>query len=235
MIWDVFMLGDELDMLQCRLEAMERPDVGHVLVEATTWRRGQPKPLYYMDNRARFARWADRIIHVPVTVTASGGWAHEYAQRDLAWPALVPLLDESDTVIIGDVDEIPSAAMLAWDGATAADVSMRMFCFYVNREVRESPVFTSVLARGKWLMDMHDIGGRELHNIRDMRGDSNWNVVKGGGWHFTWLGGGESRVWKLMRATPHHEIPRYDLLPVEPDETWPAYIWERRCPAGWFA
>lgn len=73
------------------------------------------------------------------------------------------------------------------------------------------------------------------------------------GWHFTWVGGRESAIAKLGSFC-HPEVAdrievglRSDrfmyegfhvdgqrLTPVDVDETWPAYIQQRRCPESWW-
>ena len=45
------MFRDELDMLECRLRELEDVVYRHVLVEAPVTHRGDPKPLYYAENR----------------------------------------------------------------------------------------------------------------------------------------------------------------------------------------
>ena len=65
--WDLFMLCDELDMLELRLRELEDVPVRHVITEATRDHHGRPKPLSYADNKERFASWADRIVYNVVT------------------------------------------------------------------------------------------------------------------------------------------------------------------------
>ena len=109
MLWDTFMFRDELDMLEARLTELEdSPVYRHVLVEATTTHTGIPKPLYYDGNKERYARWADRIVHVIADVSNEPHpWAMEHAQRNHIWAAIADA-DPDDIVILGDVDEIPS-------------------------------------------------------------------------------------------------------------------------------
>jgi len=66
MIYDCFTFFNELDLLEIRLNVLKDVVDRFVLVEATQTFTGRPKPLYYKENAARFAAFADRIIHVVV-------------------------------------------------------------------------------------------------------------------------------------------------------------------------
>jgi hypothetical protein len=95
-------------------------------------------------------------------------------------------------------------------------------------------------------------GSNPFQRMRNLR---NWNVTSlpDSGWHFSWLGGREAALAKLGSFC-HPEVAERTLVgiesdqflkegfhldgrkmaPVDVDETWPAYIYERRCPTEWF-
>jgi hypothetical protein len=125
-VWDCIMLRDELDMLECRLAELEDPVYRHVIVEAPVTHRGDPKPLWYADNQERYARWADRIIHVIADdlPDSDDPWVREHAQRDAAWQAVLDAgATDDDIVYITDVDEILSPEALAF----LAEISPRRY------------------------------------------------------------------------------------------------------------
>ena len=244
------MFSNELDMLECRLTELEDYDVTHILVEAPVTHRGVPKPLYYLENRERFARWKDRIRYVPAFLQAlreiSEPWGREHYQRDLALTQLRAGPD--DLVLVCDVDEIPSRAVLEWPGTEAAAVRMRVCIYAVDWEVPQQVLPPQcVVARYGWL------AGKSLAAVRDARGA--YPQIQDGGWHLSWLGGPEKQREKLATATCHTELigsPEGELIasgqrwrtsqdggglpvvPVDVDETWPQYVYERRCPGNWF-
>ena len=96
--------------------------------------------------------------------------------------------------------------------------------------------------------------GEYLGEVRD--GRDHYPKFSGfGGSHLSWMGGPERQREKLLTATCHVELlgsPEGDLIasgeryrtaenggglpviPVEIDDTWPSYIYERRCPKEWF-
>ena len=244
MIYDCVMIRDELDMLQMRLEEMAAHDVRHVIVEATQDHQGHPKPLYYTDNRERFAPWADRIIHIVADdlPETPDPWVREHAQRDRALPVLEDA-DPRDRVLISDVDEIPSREALEAKPRPAVALQQNVCAFAVDwlgfKEL------TSVIATVSYVR-----ANRGLAAVRDRRGE--FPVIGHGGWHFCWLGGKEKCLEKLdafchleAREIVRQGIESGDFIergawnvaqlqPVDVDERWPAMIRERRCPPEWF-
>lgn len=258
-IWDTFMFRDEYDMLECRLyEMQDRSNIRHVLVEAPVDHRGNPKPLYFSENRGRFAPWKDRITSVVAgsLPDTSDPWVREHAQRDAARPVIVSAAGPSDVVIIADVDEIPSPQVLdtldwykkAWaPRSLRVAFHQRVFAFAVDWELpRPEPTSLAVST---------DFLDTPLGVLRDAR--YGWGY-RNAGWHLSWLGGKEAILAKV-RSHCHTEqdeiliqraeagqlyeqgagiwgagVSDGDLVPVDVDETWPRYIYERRCPETWF-
>jgi Glycosyltransferase family 17 len=242
--WDCIMLRDELEMLECRLRELDGKVWRHVIVESPRTHRGDPKPLHYMDNRERFAPWADRIVHIVADVPAHPDpWAREHSQRDAALRGLTDAAPD-DMVLIADVDEIPSADALKARPDTAAALSMRLAMYAVDLLYPERHL-CPVIARAGAI-------GPSLASARDAR--YSLPAVADGGWHLTWLGGVEGQREKL-RVTCHTEMTVYEhdllydgkcyndgihhsgqlqMIPVDVDETWPKWIYERKCPQNWF-
>ena len=113
MIYDCFTFFNELDLLEIRLNVLKNVVDRFVLVEATRTFTNHPKELVYLQNKERFAEFSDRIIHVivdefPAYKTA---WHYESHQRNEISRGLENA-QPSDTVLIGDVDEIPDPEMV---------------------------------------------------------------------------------------------------------------------------
>ncbi|HEV2355822.1 MAG TPA: hypothetical protein VGR89_16350, partial [Puia sp.] len=87
-LWDCFIFGDELDILECRLYEYAGTNVyRHVIVEANVDHQGHPKPFHFLENRERFAPYLDRIIYIPMTdltdITGTNdNWARIHEQRN---------------------------------------------------------------------------------------------------------------------------------------------------------
>ena len=253
MIWCPVMFRDEADMLRCRLETLRDWPVQHVITEARLTHRGVPKPLHYAEHASEFGAWGAQITHVVADLPDGSPWQREHAQRNAAWPVINAEASDDDTVIIGDVDEIPSASLLGWAGPTVAAVRMRTFLFAADWEVPDHLLPpTCVVARVRYLR-RRAADGFGLAEIRDRRGD--YTVIADGGWHFSWIGGPDRQREKLETATCHTELlgtaegnliasgERYrtdqdggglPVTAVDVTGAWPRYIRERKCPPEWF-
>lgn len=120
-IFDCFVFYLELDILELRLNILD-PHVDYfVLVESTLTYMGQPKPLYYADNKERFAKFHDKIIHIVVDdmpEIVDSPWDREAIQRSAFGRGLTNARP-NDLIIVSDVDEIikPECLLKALDGA----------------------------------------------------------------------------------------------------------------------
>ena len=270
--WAPLMFNNELDMLQCHLEAFEGHDVTTVVTEAPHTHRGIPKPLVFAENWQQFAGRKIRHVVDDWEPDLAAPWNTEHHQRNSAWKVIVKEAGDGVVVIIADVDEIPSKALLdflpLWvsaAGRVPLSVRMKTFLFACdwmvpdpvppagNRKVPQPLPPTCVVATVRYLRERAACG-EYLGEVRDGRGNYP-EFSCPGGWHFSWCGGPERQREKLEISTCHTEIfqtPEAELIrsgarwrsqedggglpvvPVEVDETWPAYVYERRAPADWY-
>jgi hypothetical protein len=251
MIFDVFMLRNELDMLEARLDYFEKyPYVLHVLVEAPVTHRGWPKPLNFSENKERFKKWEYRLLPLVCESTEPVGmsaWQREHIQRDYAQGCISPTAQ--DTVLISDVDEFPSEEFM-YSGlpnvkTPRVTLNQKLNMYAVDWEVPVEHA-CQVAVTGD------ELAGTSLSSLRD--GRLSYPRYDGGGRHITWLGGQEEQAYKLA-VTCHEEMrtdERYriasgecyrtgihhagdlQLNAVDVDETWPRYIYDRKCPESWF-
>lgn len=112
-IYDCFIFYNELELLAIRLEELENVVDKFVLVEATLTHSGQPKPLYFQENRHLFEKYTDKIISIVVDDFPPGNgdkehdyWERENYQREAIRRGLIECKDE-DIILLSDVDEIP--------------------------------------------------------------------------------------------------------------------------------
>jgi beta-1,4-mannosyl-glycoprotein beta-1,4-N-acetylglucosaminyltransferase len=117
-VHDCFIFFNELDLLEIRLNELDGVVDKFVLCESPYNFRGQTKPLYFHENRERFARFLPKIVHVVVEDIPLGGrqTSHDYFikerfQRNAVIRGLAGA-DPDDFVILCDVDEIPRASVI---------------------------------------------------------------------------------------------------------------------------
>lgn len=246
-IWDLFMLYDELDILEARLTELDAsPIYRHVITEATRDLRGRPKPLWYGDSRERFAPWADRIVHNVVTTlsppeASPDPWTRDTAQRDAMMAGLAGA-EPDDVILNGDADEIPRAPVCGLEPPPGGHALEQVLYLYaVDWQY-------PLLHRGTIAVRLKDV-----QSFAHMRNQRLWLPhVPSGGWHLSWLGPEQAR--RKVHVQCHLERPQAvldamadgtyyregvhedgtRLLPVNVDETWPRWVYERKCPENWF-
>ena len=138
-IYDCFTFNNELDLLEFRFNCMYDYVDKFVLVESRkNFRNDTPQPLHYNENKDRFKRFSDKIIHIIVNdddfIEGSDAWnkvknfyikprlgrTHgiysktqivEIIQRDAIFQGLTDV-DADDIILISDVDEIIKSSVL---------------------------------------------------------------------------------------------------------------------------
>ncbi|SFT34721.1 beta-1,4-mannosyl-glycoprotein beta-1,4-N-acetylglucosaminyltransferase [Pseudovibrio denitrificans] len=111
---DGFTFFNELDTLEIRLGELFDVVDEFILVEATKTFTGAEKPLYFADNKSRFAPFLSKIRHVIVEdmpQNPQSAWSREYHQRDGIERGLKDLA-VNDLILVSDVDEIPKPDVL---------------------------------------------------------------------------------------------------------------------------
>jgi len=260
LVIDSVPFNSELEMLECRLEEMSEAIDFCVVVEADVDHQDHPKPYYLSENLHLFDRWADRLIVIratglPTNADDPDPWARELAQREYVFDGLRQIdqrvgLSPDDIIMHGDVDEICRALHVRnvrpRDGFTT--FQQVLYCFAVDW-LHPDPWGGTVAAT---LRQVQTLGKDPMQKLRNTR-NLNATVLAQSGWHLSWLGGQEAALKKLD-AFCHPEIAERTLqglttdlylkegfhvdgrrmTPVDVDDTWPAYIAERRCPPVWF-
>lgn len=209
MIYDTFVFFNELEILELRLREMDMVADRFVLVEAPVTFSGNPKPLYYAENRARFSPWKDRIIHVVVNDMPDGddAWKREHHQRECIRRGLADVKPD-DTVIMSDADEIPCAATLrdVYRPGMPSVLAMQMksYFYFFNYRYRWDMFYGKVLSGDVVL------GGASFRHLRfsQMIQDA---VLRDAGWHMSYMGGLD-RVKVKVKSTSHWNEPEVEPM-----------------------
>ena len=108
MIIDCFPFFNELDILEIRLNILNDFVDKFILVEASNTQSKLDKPFYFEENKKRFDKFLDKIIHIKVTdYPDQNGWEMENYQRNCILKGLNNIeLSTDDIIGISDVDEI---------------------------------------------------------------------------------------------------------------------------------
>ena len=71
--WSLTSFFNELDVLEIRLAELDPVVDVFIIAEAAKTHSGEHKPLYFQENRERFAPWLDKIRHIVVKFPKLGG------------------------------------------------------------------------------------------------------------------------------------------------------------------
>lgn len=198
---------------------------------------------------------------LPTAEEDADPWAREHAQREYVWTALEQL-DPPDNTIIwhGDLDEFPTP-LVCRNVRPKGFVANRQRGHFWAVDYLYPPGWQGSVA--STLGNLRALRARlkEQRVPRSwyegafgaMRDSRNMAPQIEGGWHFSWMGGPDVAMAKVGSFC-HPEVEErivsglasdrfykdgihvdgVQMVPVEVDESWPRWIYERKCPDSWW-
>lgn len=214
MLIDGFMFYNEFDVLELRLELLDRYVDRFILVEAELNHKGDPKELFFQNNKERYAKWLHKITHIVVTAEESpkdrNCWSREKYQRDCVLRGLTDV-DPSAIIMISDVDEIPDLTKVPFEKLPHLICSVHMFMFEYSLDY----MFTGEPWYGTVITNVETFKKFGPNHFRDNR----WKfpAFQFSGWHLSSFGDGK-HVWNKLTTYAHaldathivHPMDRYD-------------------------
>lgn len=199
MIVDAFTFGFEEEVLRLRLQLLYDHVDAFVLVESEKTQSLLDKPLIFNSNKKKYRDYLDKIIHVVVKAEECkdfdpSSWQMENFQRNAILRGLSDFR-ASDTVMISDVDEIPSPEIVrhirGFPGGLPHSIRISQRVFYANLEQADTDWIGTVAASKK---DVMNVSPQGLRNIKDAL-----PVYEGvNGWHFSYMGGKKAVYRKFL-------------------------------------
>lgn len=193
---DAFMFFNEFDVLEKRLRYLYDTVDFFIIVESTETHTGNEKPLYFEENKNRYRQWLPKIIHIVApkceTPDMLDKFSIEKFQRNYILKGLAAA-EDTDTVMISDVDEIPNRDIVKGIKPTTS-FHMTMF------EYSFDYVFEGELWVGTVLTSVKDARQFGPNYFRFNR----WRypIIKEGGWHLSSFGD-ESHVQTKIKNYAH--------------------------------
>lgn len=201
-IIDTFYFFDEFDLLEIRLNILNKYVDEFVLVEAPETFNGKSKPLFYNENKERYSKWNHKINHYIVedfpknTELLSKAlnspntgnnkehwWVREFYQKE---SLIIPLnkYSDDDLIFVSDVDEIwnPEINYKISDDKVYSPIQTA-YPFYLNNRSNQH--------HGCWTGTRFGLCKTlKLKGPNHFRTERESPSVKipNGGWHFSWLG-----------------------------------------------
>jgi len=229
-VYDCFAFFNEFELLELRLRELWDVVDHFVLVEGTRTFQKKEKPLLFEQNKERFAKYSSKIIHIvvdkyptfwprfrPVTF-----WHYDNHQKEGALQGLRDAAPD-DVVIFSDLDEIPLAAkVLEYKHQPGIRVFEQYQSYYFLNYVckRINDYGGKAVAQrnrdgyGRWrgsvMLEKKLIKTiKDTRNYRDEEGP-HITVIPDSGWHFSYMGGLERVIFKIMNWTHvEYSTPQY--------------------------
>jgi beta-1,4-mannosyl-glycoprotein beta-1,4-N-acetylglucosaminyltransferase len=202
---DCFIFYNELDMLEFRLNELNDIVDYFVLVECIKTFANNDKELYFENNKARFSKFLDKIIHIIVKDNIpqpSSMFDIEDYQRYCIDEGIRKLsLNSDDLIIIADLDEIPDSKTvlnLKNDNAINDIYSLEMDLYYYNITCIYNKKWSQpkILNYGTYVKyNNPKIILREVPNVP---------IIKNGGWHLSYFGNVDF-IKNKIRTFSHHK------------------------------
>ena len=200
MIFEAFLFYNELDLLELKLEYTTTVDK-FLILEFPTSSSRVPRPMYFEENKARFEKYGDRIIHRTIFENCPGlGLGLYHARREFLITEARTFFGPDDVIILSD-----------------PDVVLRPECIgkiqpELNNQLLSS--WRSYYLNGFWGDAIYPFTcATRLGNIVDMASHYHRPPdvdIKDCGWHFSKLGGVEG-VMANITGYPHADLDRADL------------------------
>lgn len=239
MTYDCFSFFNELDLLEIRLNTLDKVVDKFILVEAPWTHTGKPKPLYFTENKRRFAPFLPKIIHIiasdpPVSTSATeqeNAWIRENWQRNEIVRGLTGAKPE-DIIIIADLDEIPHPKAVKniiqsnLCDNNIINLNLRCYAFFLNNRCISSPTWTGGPQILNYRMFLSPECCKSLQSTEYCPECANPHPsatrirfaphkvkVRNGGWHFSSMGGATA-IQKKIKSFAHTE---FDAIAKDPE------------------
>jgi beta-1,4-mannosyl-glycoprotein beta-1,4-N-acetylglucosaminyltransferase len=182
-------------MLEYRLTILDDVVDYFILVESTHTQNGKEKPLFFEENKPRYAQWLHKIIHIVVKdvpyvfpridYTKKHQWVNEHHQRNCIARGIEQLkLSPKDVIMISDLDEITDPALLK--RVLSGEVEIKLHAldhifYYYNLNTRNKYITdrARILTFGEY--SRLDI---PCHSIRELH----CPIISPAGWHLSYFG-----------------------------------------------
>lgn len=207
MIYDCFPFFNELDIIEIRFKELFDHVDYFVLCESHLTHSGNSKPLYFQENKERYARFSNKIIPLVCNnptepeVGQNMDWTRERNQRNFIYTTLKEKCRNEDIIIISDADEIFSSKkikQLRDIDSNLHSLEMRSSWYYLNC-VCEPRWTAGKAARFKTIKRIFN------GNLSNVRASGTDNFILDCGWHISYMGG-RNKVKQKLQSFAHQEF-----------------------------
>jgi len=227
-IIDCFLFYNELDLLIYRINLLHNIVDYFVIVESTHTHVGKKKKMWFIENKHLFEPFSKKIIHIIVhdfpykynniNLNHDDVWKNENFQRNAISKGIncIKDLDDSDLIIIADLDEIPNPYTLNTlkKGNIIFDIhilEMDLYYYNLHTKISSNWPLCKILSYKKY---------NELNiSCQDIRCNKTTSCkILNGGWHLSYFGDKEF-IQNKIKNFAHQEYNESKYTNLENIET----------------
>lgn len=223
MLIDAFTFFNEYDMLEARLEYLDKVVDYFIIVECDHTHAGNPKELNFPKEIGRYRKYLHKIMYLPLSIDptkydftkpkgtdySAGQWVLEKQQRNYMIKGL-KFFHPDSFVLISDVDEVPtiqsieSAKSNFKEGMIAVGSSQEMFWY--NFKQRETKMWS-----GTVMTKVQNAMEKTPEFFREHR----WSLPKAlTGYHMTYFMEVDKMKYKIENFA-HQELNQTEYTDIE--------------------
>jgi beta-1,4-mannosyl-glycoprotein beta-1,4-N-acetylglucosaminyltransferase len=201
MIYDCFRYFNEEEVVEIRMEILDKWVDKFVVTECSVAHNGLPIPQRFPDLlKGKLSKFAHKVIYNYVTNSPTGldPFERDAWQRERSLD-LIRNCNDDDIVLMSDLDEIPDLSEESFDLCRQHGLvhfRHEMFMYFLNLH-KESGWYGTRMMTGKFVKPNHS------RQIRDHMRDQ--GVSYFGGWHWTFIGG-HQRMTEKIESYCHQEF-----------------------------
>ena len=224
---DTFPFFNELDLLEIRLNLLDPYVDCFILSEATKTFSGLDKPLYYNENKDRFKKFSDKIIHNIVndnTAPELHPYERDIFQKNSIKEVVLKNVSEDDAIIWSDIDEVPNPEAIeeletffqpniifhfAQDNCIGylnlVETTGQIRSMTPDWDYESYPKWLGSKLFSKSILEKYTMS--ELRSKQEQEANSR---ISPGGWHWSYVGSEglsvEDRIVKKLECAAHLEL-----------------------------
>lgn len=221
MVFDGFTFFNEIELLELRLQTMDKFVDRFIIVESKKTFTNNDKPLYYEENREKFKQYWKKIKYIVIDEfpkECKTAWEREYYQRNAIYNGIEGAKD-SDILIVSDLDEIISPYgvkrikhILKKSPEKILKLELLNSWYFLNYVDQKNfflaaPVAYTIGEAEKFHKECqgtYQLSTEGKIMPQTARAWCNIELVQCAGWHFSYIGGIE-RIRKKIMAFSHQE------------------------------
>jgi beta-1,4-mannosyl-glycoprotein beta-1,4-N-acetylglucosaminyltransferase len=220
MVYDCFLIFNELDLLEIRLNILSPVVDKFIIVEADRTHSNQQKQFFFEQNKNRYAKFLNKIIYIKITKypLLKTSWVLENYQRNMITEGIKNCIPD-DIILISDLDEIPNPDVIRnykKDGIFQLEQAACYYFLNYRNILQKYWHGTRILTYGDILRNATDDYSYSYNNTfienlnqgctpTKIRMIKDFPVIRNGGWHFSYLGGIEQIKYKI-KSFGHQEF-----------------------------